>query len=180
MGSEAEVWKPIKGYEGFYEVSTHGRVRSVERIVRGRNNSARIIKSKIKAQRINTAGYLSVNLNKGNVYKTFRVHRLMAEAFIQNPNNLPIINHIDGNKLNNTIANLEWCDYSYNALHAHRTGLTSNRKPIKNVETGEVFYSESEAARAVNGLQGNIGRTVRDNANGKWKTAYGYHWIFAD
>lgn len=96
-----EIWKPIKGYEGLYEVSSLGNVKSLRRNVflkPGRKES----------------GYLIVSLYKHNSGKNFYVHRLVAEAFIPNPDNLPIINHKDEVKTNNCVDNLEWCDYKYN------------------------------------------------------------------
>lgn len=111
-----EIWKTIQGYENRYEVSNLGRVKSLERIDRYN----RKIEEKILAPRKHTGGYLRVQLSK----KDFYIHRLVAEAFIPNPENKSQVNHIDGNKRNNRVDNLEWNTPLENNLHAIRTGLS--------------------------------------------------------
>ena len=98
-----EQWRPIEGYEGLYEVSNLGRVKSLKC---GRE---RILKPQMKKK-----GYLQVGLRKEGKYKMFKVHRLVAQAFIPNPEGLPQINHKDENPSNNRVENLEWCDSKYN------------------------------------------------------------------
>ncbi len=102
-----EIWKPIKGYEGLYEVSNLGRVKSLV------NNKGQY-REKILTPIIGK-GYYRVRLFKNKQNKLYSVHRLVAEAFLDNPNNLPCINHKDENKLNNIVTNLEYCTYSYNS-----------------------------------------------------------------
>ena len=115
----SEEWRDIKGYEGLYQVSNYGRVRSVSRIVTWKNNQLKTYKSRImKIQQKN--GYYTVSLYKDFNSKTIRVHRLVGEAFIPNPDNLPFINHIDENKLNNRVENLEWCTRQYNNNYGSR------------------------------------------------------------
>ena len=125
-----EIWKDIQEYKGLYQVSNLGRVRSLDTIInckgaKGIDNHLR--KGKILKQNIGTTGYYSINLSKNSKRKYVRVHRLVAEAFIPNPNNYYCINHIDGNKLNNKVENLEWCTYSYNNKEAYRLGLKQNK-----------------------------------------------------
>ena len=110
-----EIWKAIKDYEGKYEVSNLGRVKSLERTSRLNKK----IKEKILAPREHTGGYLRVQLSR----KDFYIHRLVAETFIPNPENKSQVNHIDGNKRNNRVDNLEWNTPLENNLHAIRTGL---------------------------------------------------------
>lgn len=113
-----EIWADIKGYEGWYQVSTWGRVRSVDRQIDDVSNRKRIAKGQILAQEENPKGYLRVHLSKTNCkLKHFRVHRIVAETFIDNPYNLPEVNHIDGNKQNNSVSNLEWCTGKENRNH---------------------------------------------------------------
>ena len=109
MNSE-EIWKDIIGYEGLYQVSSYGRVRSLDRY--DSRNCFR--KKRILKLCANRLGYLKVGLWSNGKVKHHLVHRLVAEAFIPNPNNLPIINHIDENPSNNNVDNLEWCTAKYN------------------------------------------------------------------
>ena len=119
-----EVWKDIKGYEGLYQVSNMGRVKSVARTVTWKNQSVKRYKERIMKTR-QKQGYASVCLFKDDIRRDFKVHRLVAEAFISNPNNLPFINHIDENKLNNKVENLEWCSREYNNNYGQRNGKIS-------------------------------------------------------
>lgn len=110
-----EVWKDIKGFENYYQISNTGKVKSLERKVPSKiKGTFQIIKEKIRKTTTTTAGYEYVVLSKDNIHKTLLIHRLVAEHFIPNPNNLQCVNHKDENKLNNNVDNLEWCDYKYN------------------------------------------------------------------
>lgn len=169
---ENEEWKPIEGYEGLYEVSNYGRVKSLK------HNKIKILK-----QSKNIDGYIVANLYNNNCI-THYVHRLVAKAFIPNPNNLPCINHIDENHSNNYYLNLEWCSYSYNNTFGTRikrqketqllNGYNHNSKQIKCVETNCSFKSISEASKQTNVNASHIGHCC----NGIRKTAGGYHWEF--
>ena len=108
-----EIWKPVIGYEGLYEVSNLGRVKSVKR--QG-NNIERIIKTW-------SGKYLTVVLSKNGKSKTHKLHRLIAIAFIPNSNGYKIVNHKNANKHDNRVDNLEWCNYSMNNKHAYMMGL---------------------------------------------------------
>lgn len=105
-----EIWRPVEGYEGLYEVSSYGRVRSLDRY----DKMNRFWKGRILNLSDNGIGYLRVQLYSNNKAKWFFVHRLVAIAFIPNPDNLPEVNHIDEDKTNNRIDNLEFCDHKYN------------------------------------------------------------------
>ncbi len=109
-----EIWKDINGYEGLYQVSSKGRIRSLDKSYVDSIGRLGTKQGKIIAQRINNYGYHQIHLVKDGKSKTFLVHRLMAEAFIPNPENLPCINHKDENRNNNDLKNLEWCTYQYN------------------------------------------------------------------
>lgn len=107
-----EVWKSIKGYEGFYEVSNFGRVRSLPR-----KTKSNVLKGTVLKPNVTPFGYLQVMLCREGKGKQHKIHRLVANAFIPNPDNLPEINHKDWNTSNNNVDNLEWCDRQYNNAH---------------------------------------------------------------
>lgn len=113
-----EEWRDIKGYEGYYQVSNMGRVRSVDRDIRNTGNIGETkishYKGRVLIQGRRNKGYLGVILTKNSKQKSYAVHRLVAQAFIPNPNNLPQVNHKDEDKTNNCVENLEWCDCKYN------------------------------------------------------------------
>lgn len=118
-----EIWKDIEGYEGLYQVSNLGRVRRLTEWCGNGNQKKYRDKVSIKTLTIDNVGYNTVTLYKNNVGKKIRVHRLVASAFLRNEANKATVNHIDGNKTNNNVENLEWATYSENEKHAHKTGL---------------------------------------------------------
>lgn len=118
-----EVWKDIKGYEGLYQISNLGNVKSLDRKVNAKNNKKRLIKGTFLKLRFNNRNYNIVSLYKNNIQEVRFIHRLVAETFIPNPENKPEVNHIDGDKQNNKIDNLEWCTRTENNKHAWKTGL---------------------------------------------------------
>lgn len=132
-----EVWKPIKDFE-CYEVSTTGKVRSIDRIVKREKVGDFFLKGKelyFNKSKVDDKRHLprlSVQLWKNNKAYSKRVHRLVAEAFIPNPENKPTVNHIDGNPLNNNVENLEWTTYSENQLHAYKLGLAKPKQNFYN------------------------------------------------
>lgn len=122
-----EYWKEIPGYEGLYEVSSYGRVRSVDRYVKNGHSSYRLQKGRVLSPGKDKKGYLNVQLRN----KNFKVHRLVAQAFIENSDNLPMVNHKDEDKTNNNVTNLEWCDAKYNNNYGSRKDKVRDTK-IKN------------------------------------------------
>ena len=173
-----EIWKPIAGYEGFYEVSNLGRVKSMGMAYT--MNGAIINKpSKILSACDDGKGYLRLHLKKNKVSKNHRVHRLVAEAFVDNPLKLPKVNHKDGNKKNNHADNLEWCTQAENVAHAYANGMSKRCVPVPVVaidEKGNEYYfkSQCEAARKTGIPQQNISSCC----NGKLESAGGYKWQF--
>lgn len=119
-----EIWKDIQGYEGFYQISNLGRVRSLERIA----PSGKFVKQIIRKQLKDKDGYCIVGLNKNKSQKTHKVHRLVANAFIENTDNLPEVNHKDEDKTNNEVSNLEWCNAKYNLTYGSRNGMFIGEK----------------------------------------------------
>lgn len=131
-----ERWKDIVGYEGFYQISNKGRVRSLDRyvpIVRSRSIFyIQFVKGRTLKLQTDHYGYLVANLRRNGRKKENKIHRLIAIAFIPNPHNKPVINHKDGTKTNNSIRNLEWCTQADNLRHAIRTGLITKNYGNRN------------------------------------------------
>ena len=177
-----EEWRPIKDYEGLYEVSNMGRVKNLNYKGSGKEKILKNIKRR--------KGYLMVILTKNGKRRGFLVHRLVAEAFIPNPNNLPEVNHIDRDRANNHVDNLEWVTHSDNMKHSYKLGINceplrkysqENRKKVTNGKN--VFGSISEAADWLfkKGYSKNkksaiagISAVVRE----KRKTFGGYSWKY--
>ena len=116
-----EIWKEIKGYEGLYEVSSLGKVRSLDRTVLYKNGQIHIHKGKLLVPGVSKLGYMQVCLCRNGEMKHPLIHRLVAETFLPNPENLPQINHKDENPSNNVLENLEWCSVEYNINYGTRT-----------------------------------------------------------
>lgn len=142
-----EQWKAIQGYENYYEVSNLGRVRSVDRMVPHARHGLTKQASKILSPAI-TDGYYKVALSMNRSLRSFRVHRLVAAAFVDNPSKLQEVNHKDGNKLNNEASNLEWCTHSQNVQHAFDSGLAVALRGSQNgnskLSTEDVLAIRSE------------------------------------
>jgi hypothetical protein len=172
INTDEEVWKDIEGYEGLYEISTFGNVRSVDRVIRSTKGHLRKLKSHGIKQLITGQGYFHVRIRKNGNRKTKFIHRLVAETFISNPGNYPIVNHIDGDKGNNHISNLEWVTSQQNAQHALKHNLTSTTKLSKQevLKIRELYasgeYTHRELANKFNVTPSNVGRIVRRDT---WK-----------
>lgn len=164
-----EKWKPIEGYEGLYEVSSYGKVK---------NKNGKILKP------YSSKGYMYYKLVKNKKRVGILAHRLVAEAFLPNPQNLPCVNHKDEVRDNNCIDNLEWCSYSYNNSYgtcmSRRCETLKNtsplRKPIICIETGVMYQSISEAYRCTSIHFQNISKVL----HGKREKAGGYHWKYIE
>lgn len=188
-----EIWKPIKGFEGLYEISNTGLVKSLRREVPN-NGGISIVKEKILKPQKEKNGYLRIGLNKRNKKYMFLIHRLIAESFIPNVNNYAEINHKDGNKSNNNVDNLEWCSRSYNIKHSYINKLRNtdiNRKNAKkmieknkrkvvqkdlNGNMINIFDSIKEAGELTNIDKTNICSVCKHK--GYYKTAGGYIWEY--
>lgn len=192
-----EIWKDIPGYNGRYQASNLGKVRSTDRVVIKSNGSLQLYKGRILKTTESTGGYLYVAVSKEqNKFISRRLHRLIAKTFIPNPNNYPQINHINENKKDNRAENLEWCDNKYNVNYGHRAekfiaSMRNNKTLSKEVNQYDLkgnylrsFPSTAEAARYLNRNTApevtscRIGQCCR-HLYKKGNAAYGYLWEFA-
>ncbi|WP_044639697.1 HNH endonuclease [Risungbinella massiliensis] len=180
-----ELFVPIAGYEGLYEVSNHGTIRALNRTVIDKDGKPRFFHGrevawgKTKATDRHPIQRYNVELWKDNKRKRIPVHRLVALHFIPNPANKPQVNHIDGDPSNNYYKNLEWVTNSENVKHAHANGLNKGiGKPIigTNIKTGERHHFKSceDAARKINGNPD----AIRGALKGRVKTSGGYTWEY--
>lgn len=177
-----EVWKQVKGYEGLYEVSNMGRIKSLPKTLKGREGSVRISKETILKQANHPSGYLSVVLCKNEVHKTTLVHRIVAETFIENPKAYPQVNHKNENKKDNRADNLEWCSPNYNLCYGTRMErkAKSTGKEVCQFDLDgnfiKSFASIVEAANAVGGQKAPISNCCL----GRSHSSYGYKWSFKE
>ena len=187
-----EIWKAIKGYEGLYEVSNMGKVRSLDRIIVERNGKTQKRKGKelfFTVSKIDDKGHMPrarVQLWKNNKSRLLQVHRLVAEAFIPNPEEKETVNHIDGNALNNNVQNLEWSTYSENQKHAYETGLMnvkrnyrpSNARKVVAIHqiTGEEIVCDSctQLSREIGCSRTTVDKCAKLNENLQFSTCKGY------
>lgn len=183
-----EIWKDVIGYEGLYQISNYGNIKSLKKWIRQYNKY--INKEKLLKPCVNKIGYYVVVLYKNKNKRSHLLHRLIAEAFIPNPENKPQINHIDGNKMNYNISNLEWCTQSENMIHAFKNGLEKPNKPMLNrkgnknplskkviqFDLNNNFINEYNSyTEATNITKINH---IGDCCNGKLKTAGGFIWKY--
>ena len=179
-GEEAEEWRPVKGFEGFYEISNLGNLRSLDRVVQV-GKGKRLIKGKPLVRSSCSNGYKFHHISGNGVKKNALIHRLVAEAFIPNPYNLPEVNHIDEDRTNNRVDNLEWVTRSQNLNHGNyqiRKALSQGKPVIATFNGCEVarFGTEGIAARMVGGSQDGISLALR----GEIKEYKGFGWEYAD
>lgn len=174
-----EIWKAVKGFEGNYEVSSLGRVRSVDRVVVYPDGKPHLKKGKELSQATNKAGYKVVVLCTQDIRKNYMVHRLVAETHIPNPDNLPCINHKDENPANNNVENLEWCTYQYNNTYGQHTKKIAVHfaKPILQFDLEGNFiarYESSVDAERGTGIKHGSMCNVANYAIGMAKTPRSY------
>ena len=179
-----DIWKDVVGYEGYYQVSNLGRVRSLDVEIINKNNFKSIHRGRMMKIYNNPKGYSGLTLCKNQRKKFCLVHRLVADAFIPNPNNLPQINHIDENAHNNKADNLEWCTQSYNNNYGNHNKKLSetqiNNRPWQRavvcVDTGVCYCSCRDASRNTGIRASGIWKACA----GLYKQSGGYKWRFAN
>ena len=161
-----EIWKDVQGYEGLYQVSNLGRVKSVDRVVHRSDGINMFRTGKIKNAHDNGRGYLVVSLYKHNKGQFNYVHRLVAQAFIANPDNLPAIDHLNCNRADNKVTNLEWVTYSENN---YRSGAVRHKNNWSNPE-----YVANKIAKMPKTLALIKERLLKEQT---WKRAYQLHFL---
>lgn len=180
-----ENWKAIPNFEG-YEASDHGRVRSIDRMTTDSKGHKYKIYGKVKYFSLNKKGYPQVILWRSNKTTTKRIHRFVAELFIPNPDDLPQVNHKDGNKQNNHFSNLEWCTNQYNQLHAWRTlGLKrksganhAQSKSVYQLSYDGFFIAEHGSIAQAQKETGVAAASIRRCALGSLHRAGNFKWAF--
>ena len=185
-----EIWKDIKGFEGRYQISNYGNVKSLRYC--GRNEIRNLV------PKVNNKGYEWVELIVNGKKNYRQIHRLVAEAFIPNTNNDPIVNHKDENPRNNRVDNLEWCDYKYNSryyINLHRNdpnnksfigrasgtfGAYKHKRPIAQIDKDGNIVKVWDYVEQVARIGKMSSSSVIRCCNGQRKTAYGYTWHYVD
>lgn len=189
--SEIEVWKPVVGYEGLYEVSNLGNVRSVDSVRIIHNQYGEHLgkyKGRIRKPSKDNDGYLHVKLSCQCIQKAFMIHRLVAEAFMPNPDNLPEVNHINEDKTDNRVENLSWVSHIQNINHASRNQRVAetlkNRsdcsKRVAQYTLGGVLVAIYPSIMEVYRQKGYNSASISMACNNKRKSAYGYYWNYLD
>lgn len=183
-----EIWKDIDGYEDYYQISSLGNVRSKKRMVICKNGSKHFYESRVIKHMYSHKGYVVVALSKGSITKEYRVHRLVAIAFLANPLQYEQVNHKDEDKSNNTVENLEWCDVQYNTHYGTRVQRIASKNlndPSRSKEvamydkTGvflKKYPSLCEARRDTNISD----RLISSCCRGYRKSAKGYIFAYAN
>lgn len=188
-----EIWKDVIGYEGYYKASNMGNIKSVDRLIYcNRNKSNSLFKGKLKTGSEDKDGYLSYGLSKNGLTKRFRGSRLVAQAFIPNPENKPYVNHINGIKTDNSVNNLEWVTQSENELHAHKLGLKKTNKKwlefygieclrsksVKQFSADGVLIGSYPSCKNAEKQTGITDSGISACARGEINTFHGYIWKY--
>lgn len=164
-----EEWKEVYGFDILFEISNKGRVRTKHHGKQGYKKEYRYIEPTD-----NGNGYLRMNVRQNNHPKTIYIHRLVADAFVENPNKYCEVNHKDENKHNNVAENLEWCLHRYNCNYGTRNEKCGGKKQIRCKETGIIYESVKHASDVFN-----VGKTALSNClKGRSKTCAGYSWEY--
>lgn len=189
----SEEWKDILGFEESYQISNIGNVRSKDRMVTYSNGRIAFCPGKMIKTSVATNGYVIVCLSKNGKQSKKLVHRLVANAFIDNPNLLPEINHIDENKRNNRAENLEWCTVKYNRNFGSRNKRAAEHKdynaiakknrliqgkPVIQIEKNGEIIGKFLSTRHAESVTGFHRQAISGCCNGKYKYAYGFKWMY--
>lgn len=189
---QEELWKEVVGYEGIYEVSNLGNIKSLKRNVNTLFGKPRMQEEFILLKENLKGGYLGCNLSNNGSVKKVKIHRIVAISFIPNKENKPCVNHIDGNKKNNKLENLEWATYKENSVHASENGLSSTywlgkggkgyfaNKKINQYDTSMNYIKTHDSATLASKEVGVNKSGIIRAANGKIQTSGGFKWKYID
>lgn len=178
-----ENWKPVKGYEIFYEVSDKGRIRSLDRVTVFKDGRTRKFFGKIlEIKTTNRSGYLTIGLHDNGSQKTVLVHRLVAEAFVDNPQSYNEVNHIDQDKLNNSAENLEWCTHKENVNHGDEIerGAIKQRRNFKQLDLNGNLIKIWSGFKEMQRETGFQRKSVYDCCVGKRDSYKGFRWEYEE
>lgn len=174
-----EIWKDISGYNGIYQVSNLGRIRSYTRKVIYPSGMPHTYRGKIIEPERARTGYLRVSLSKNSVEKKYFVHRLVAGAFLDNPDNLPQVNHKDENPGNNNVENLEWCSVSYNINYGTRNAKLSKRsRVVKQIDSSGHIVAVYKSVMDLSQKTGFDFSAIYGCCRGSRKTYKGFRWEY--
>lgn len=176
-----EVWKDVVGYEGYYQVSNFGRIRSVDRYVDDSRNGKRLLRGGIRKATAGKNGYLSARFCMNNKPKMIMLHRVVASAFIPNPDNLPEVNHKDEDITNNCVDNLEWCTSKYNANYGTRNKKLSmlHKKAVNQLDLGGNLIKRWDSGREASKHFGIDPTGIMRVCKGRKESYKGYKWEYA-
>jgi len=168
-----EIYKTIEGYEGYYQISNFGNIKSLQRLIKRNNGTDMILVEKVLKSNSNGVGYQIINLRKEGKRKSYLIHRLVAEEFLNNPEGLSQVNHIDKDSTNNRLDNLEWCTAKYNIKH-------SKDKTLYQYTLSGELVNEWESASTACEVSGFTAPNITNVCNGKLKHHKGYRFSYFD
>jgi hypothetical protein len=174
-----EIWKEVEEFNGAYLISNKGRLKSVKRGIKW-NGTIRHQEDKLMSQVVNKSGYIEYQITYNGKHYSRKAHRLVAEAFIPNPENKPQVNHIDGNKTNNNVENLEWATNKENVVHAYKNELYKHVKPILQFSDKGIFIKRWINAAEITKELGFCKNTILLACNRKNHKTKGFYWRFEE
>ena len=170
-----EIWKDIKGFEGLYQVSNLGKIKSLDRYVGNKGFGKRLMKGSEKKGTVTKKGYLKVTLFKNGIGTTREIQRIVAETFIENPHQKKQVNHIDGNKHNNSVENLEWCTPKENTVHAKEV-LKKGIKKVNQYDLRGNFIKSYSSIKEASESTGILRCSISNVVCGRRNKAGNYKW----
>lgn len=181
-----EEWRNIEGYEGLYQVSNYGRVKSLDRLVNQKHysgcNTKHLYKGKILKLRKSYNGYIFAYLTKNKIQKKYLVHRLVARAFLKRESNEDYVNHLNCDLTNNTVENLEWCTQSHNIKYAYdnNTKMPPHMRKVNQYDLLGNFVKQYDSLNEASRCTGTYSANIRKCCLGKRNQTGGYKWKYTE